>query len=407
MTCIPVPRRDGVTLSEILISMMVMSVGVVSLATLFPISILRSIQATQLTNATIHRLNAEELIGLFPRLVHDPNADGNLAEHELQNMIAGVNNNGLDNPQDLDGGAVTGDGVPEGRFIVDPLGWSNPALSGLPDEFGNSAGASIDNTGATVLRRYHGGFNTPALAVEFGYLPDGWQLAAKASPTASTTTSVDAPSGTDLTAAADAIASGVRVRIILFSQNGKQSVAREHTAANPLTFAGQTISWTDPTPWAAISRFRLEIYDPRYSWLLTVRKKTSPNPAAGTNSADIDVVVFHKRPFSVTAEQIFTVDSWAGNLCILDLTTAPAGTKPFLKKGGFLFDAQHARWYRITDLKKETTASPEITLDRNVFAPLDNANNPVHPTRVMAMPGIVDVYRITPPYKEYDPYNPP
>ena len=42
---------SGSTLSEVLISLLVMSIGVVSLATLFPVSVLRSIQATQLTNA--------------------------------------------------------------------------------------------------------------------------------------------------------------------------------------------------------------------------------------------------------------------------------------------------------------------------------------------------------------------
>ena len=39
-----------------------MSIGVIALATLFPISVLRSIQASQLTNATNLRYNAEARI---------------------------------------------------------------------------------------------------------------------------------------------------------------------------------------------------------------------------------------------------------------------------------------------------------------------------------------------------------
>ena len=52
----------GVTLSEVLVSMLIMSVGVVSLATLFPISVLRTAQATQLTHAVFTRNNAEAAV---------------------------------------------------------------------------------------------------------------------------------------------------------------------------------------------------------------------------------------------------------------------------------------------------------------------------------------------------------
>ena len=47
--------RGGVTLTEVLVSLMLMSIGVVTLATLFPLAVLRAVQATQLTSATILR----------------------------------------------------------------------------------------------------------------------------------------------------------------------------------------------------------------------------------------------------------------------------------------------------------------------------------------------------------------
>ncbi len=394
---------SGATLSEILISLMVMSIGVVSLATLFPISVLRSIQASQLTNATIHRLNVEQLIGLFPRLVHDPNANGNLAQHELQ-----VGSGGLDNPVN------TNDGINEGRFIVDPVGETHTSFSAaVRVVFGNDAGAA---PATFPINRYNGFAANGALSVadaqKYGYLADSWQLAAKGN-VASTPDglSITVPPGIDLATSNAALTATnpVRVRVVLISQNGRQSITRD-SVLNGLTInvGTNTISWTDAIPVVApfaidtdadgipdtltFSRFRLETYDPRYSWLLTVRKTPSvASPGQGT--ANVDVVVFHKRSFSAAAEQVFTVQSWSGTECTLNLSGAPAGTKPFLKKGGFLFDAQHAHWYRIAKIVEHPT-NPVISLDRSVIAPVNNAGVTIPPARVMALPGIVEVYPI-------------
>src|SRR5581483_8783609 len=60
----------GVSLSEVLVSMLVMSIGVVAVATLFPLSVLRTIQATQLTNGAQLRYNFEGLSGSRPELIN-------------------------------------------------------------------------------------------------------------------------------------------------------------------------------------------------------------------------------------------------------------------------------------------------------------------------------------------------
>ena len=65
----------GVTLSEVLVSMLIMSVGVVSLATLFPISVLRTAQATQLTHSVFLRNNAEAAVESVTRMGLDPVAE--------------------------------------------------------------------------------------------------------------------------------------------------------------------------------------------------------------------------------------------------------------------------------------------------------------------------------------------
>ncbi len=390
-------NRGGVTLSEILISMMVMSIGIVSLATLFPISILRSIQATQLTNATIHRLNAEELISLFPRLVHDPNGNTDFSEHELG-------------------------GVDKGRFIVDPLGFNNSVLSGPPDVhafFGNHNGAPPPFM--SPIRRYDGA--TAAIsnitATKLGYSPDTWQLHAKGiAPILNVgTNSIDVAASVDTQTVQSTLTNlGTgSVRLVLFSENGKSSVNRLVTSV-----VGNTISWDDPASaaddlpvagYTSIQRFRLEFSDPRYSWLLTVRK--SPSAIYPAGDAKVDVAVFHNRAFSAASEQVFFLrhdpppyDNGVGpgeSSLTLDLTyTTPQ--KPFLKRGGYLFDVQNAYWYRIVQFTDDLNY-PVITVDRPIISQINSQVGGNRVPAIMAMPGIVEVFPIgTVPY---NPYNKP
>lgn len=376
--CIQSAYVAGTTLSEILISLMVMGIGVVSLATLFPISVLRSIQATQLTNSAIHRLNAEQAGKMFPQIVLNPDGDDTTAgpNYLIEHQSPGVRNldrNTIDNPFSFGG-----------RYIVDPLGfYQMPAAQ--QHEFGNSNGASVDSTGNTVLRRYFGGFSDLATAKNWAYLSDSWQLQLSGtSPTLNADNSITVSATADTQPAQQTLASSIPVRIILFSANGRTSTTRTVT-----NITGSNISWSDGDPttladnlpstgYGTIQRYRLESIDPRYSWLLTVRK---PEIDSNGRRASVDVVVFHRRAFSAAQEQIYGANlGTGGTTCTV---TIPAGTKPFLKKGGFLFDAKHAHWYRILNVVEG--ASPVVEIDRPAVQATD---------RVMAMPGIVDVYRL-------------
>ena len=107
------PCRVGATLMDVLMSLAIMGIGIVSLAALFPLSIVRSIQATQMTHATNLRLNAEAMLAVYPNLIHDPNFDGNYFEHHDEDL----NGNGVFDV----GEDVNGDGQwSRGRYIVDP-----------------------------------------------------------------------------------------------------------------------------------------------------------------------------------------------------------------------------------------------------------------------------------------------
>lgn len=134
-------HRSGVTLSEVLVSLLVMSVGVVAVATLFPLSVFRTIQATQLTNAAQLRYNFEGMAGARPEVkagteAWQPNKEyvvGDLVvtpspnEYFLECTTAGTS--GLLEPIWRGVGNTTTDNSAVWTshrarlFVVDPIGW--------------------------------------------------------------------------------------------------------------------------------------------------------------------------------------------------------------------------------------------------------------------------------------------
>ncbi|HAP07582.1 MAG TPA: hypothetical protein DCR20_07130 [Planctomycetaceae bacterium] len=140
----------GVTLTEVLMSLMIMSIGISSVMVLFPISVLRSTQSTQLTNAAILKYNAEAQIRQNQRLVFDP--DGNydlsmtvplrqkaLADHFLS---SGMRNYIVDpfGYHGLFGMDSTGDGTVDANDDLVARGFGN---DGSAPGFLNAAGARV------------------------------------------------------------------------------------------------------------------------------------------------------------------------------------------------------------------------------------------------------------------------
>jgi prepilin-type N-terminal cleavage/methylation domain-containing protein len=148
--------RPGVTLTEVLMSLMIMGVGISAVAVLFPIAVLRSIQATQLTNAAVLKQNVEGFLQLRPQLVFDPDGAGGLTP--LQHA-RGQNK----------------------RYLVDPIGFAaayeltNAAVTaGIPDasRYGRVLPYSARPGNPTwdltspvgQILRYGGGLESSALA---------------------------------------------------------------------------------------------------------------------------------------------------------------------------------------------------------------------------------------------------
>ncbi|MAX38633.1 MAG: hypothetical protein CME33_18920 [Gimesia sp.] len=419
--------RTGVTLMEVLMSVMIMSIGVVSLASLFPISIMRGVQATQLTNATVLRYNAEALIDAFPQLfVFDPdgtlNPNGHIA-HQRRNR----------------------------NYIVDPLGsfYASEDGTGLEASFGNDG----SSTPVTRIPRYHAGLTTQLQAMNFFSQQDSWTLLYEGIPFSINGTrdtieidNEDINSGIlslgELqTTLNDSTTGG---RILIYDSTGRQIQTRSITGGSVDT-STREISLGDPLPdndlYDSISKVRIEILNMQYSYLLTVRRSIA------TDVASVDVVVFFRRNFSPEFEALHQVENFVAEwLPGNDLQWGVAGVdddndddengdnsdgrgidefageagwpgsddyqrrafrlrynnsveRPLLKKGGYVFDAKNARWYRIQLIVNEEEATApgaeyaDLILDQPIIQSINNPGSAGTPVDgLIVMPNVVQVY---------------
>ena len=353
-------RRQASTLAEVLVSIMILSIGIISLATLFPISILRSIQATQLTNATILRFNAESQIDVSPSIVYDP----------------------------VPGSVLTGS-----NYIVDPLG------------FARSVGHISRTTPPLQLRRFAGltAFKPPAPnaerdALDTVTLPDSWILQLDGTGTWVPTTTMP-PIVTGFTFTEGDLSSvpftrETPSRIVLFDETGKKSQVRTIS-----DITGQTVEWNGADN-LTVGIARIETREIRYTWMLTVR-----NNASGL--ASVDVVVFFRRAFSPEDNTVHDATFVSGKRTVGIIQAA--GSEPAAKKGGFVLDVQNALWYRIQDIQPGNSvythfleieqpagvgAGEDINLNGSLDDPPEdfNGSNDLDFGGAVFMQGVVEVF---------------
>lgn len=344
--------RRGVTLSEVLVSTLVMSIGVVALATLFPISVLRSIQASQLTNAANLRYNAEAQVRTVPELVNignewQPQVSYNQGDAVIPTynyrrasrpavyICVSSNNSGSSEPvwSQAEGGS-TDDGVNGqwqtitlNRYVIDPLGYmlmgnnstefnaSSPAgqfrgnnLTGSKQHFGNLAG----NPFRSVINRFPAfGLFRPTdteilnefRAASVAVLPDSWSLQIESLDLSNlTTTSVNLV-GVDYNDLSQSVSIPspdlVPDRITLFDDTGRLSHTADLTGI-AASANGTVCSWSVPTTLSFQPvRAKVESLERRYSYLLSVRRNFGGN-------THIDVVVFFRRSYGDEDEQVYS-----------------------------------------------------------------------------------------------------
>lgn len=353
--------RVGATLTEILMAILIMSVGIVSVATLFPISVLRTIKATQQTNSKIHKLNASELVKSVPGVLTAfqtgttvPGSGTPLryrsawqpqTPYAVDDVIVPTIKPGQVRPTPLvlyraaavsgNSGTTEPDWLPQSlvvesngqiawepllnglvplSYVVDPLGWNiaNDDATSPPALFGNktnrTTGVGIAPPTAGLLR-IHGGLDTAALASAAVALPDAWEEIVSGTPASATNTAVSFPATIALDPVTVPSAQAVPRRISLTSTDGRMTVYRTIT-----NIAGQTVNLAEPVPLRFprdaggnpdVGMARVESLTRRYTWFLTVRNNAQGLPT-------IKCVVVFNRNFASASEHVY--DANFGNV---------------------------------------------------------------------------------------------
>lgn len=391
----PIPTqspRKGVTLIEVLMSLMIMSIGISAVAVLFPISMLRSIQATQLTNAAITKYNLEALLDAKPELLFDPDGDystfgtpaqqrESLAEHFRS---------------------------PSARnYVIDPIGFhthiadGNAAFAGT---FGNAAGSAIG------VPRFGGGlvttngrkiegvtgtqYSSASTPLEFSALllaanafassSGNWDTLVDSSPIALAAGRIQLPADLDLSdiptslsalpyEAGDGylVADPELYRVVVFSEDGALSesfpLTHVDTTSN-VAFYTEDINANGafdpdedfnannsfdqrvlPIAFATgVSRVLLQARKiGNYSWMLSVRR------GADGGAKNVDVVVRYANGATLADEQVFEATFVEGTNFVGVRT---GGLQlPNVAPGRFVFDAINATWYRVRRVRERTT----------------------------------------------------
>lgn len=334
--------RSGATLSEILIALLVMAVGVSSLLVLFPISVLRAVQATNLTHATQLRYNAESLQDLAR-----PFRDGGQLWQPRTNFEAGrdwvVPNNRqfrLAFPQLLlrctttgqSGGVeplwnppFPGSTFPDNtaewtmvrldRFFVDPNGWWEMQTIGNTDyrdavgqEAFSATRPALRTGGVPLVWRLSGNIPSRTAAQRVAGLPDSFLSFGEYK--------VLGPgvAGEVLLEKAGAQAVelnparlGDAIPRVTLSDAGRRTSLTRRIAAVAAVGSNLRVTLADPDPPAGLfdpgvsnrpTWGRLEVSEPRYSVLYSIRR------GAGVTTL-CDVVVFFRRSYSQDDEAVF------------------------------------------------------------------------------------------------------
>ncbi len=436
----------GATLTEILMALMVMGIGLVSVASLFPISMLRSAQATKLTNAVLLKLQCEEYIQALPGLARNnynssyPDQTklflGNskyLGNVEFTPRSVVWPRHSIKNPNILDN---LKNSLPLNVVsVVDPLGaWFNVKddplqdldADGIPDAllFGKDPYKLHTVTALYYTAdRKNGGFNLASTfqknqAFSMFGSNDSWKqflssIEVTGGGAGATTVTLNDADAADVAEFGNALTAGSLGRIVLVDITGKQSHVSLVTGVS-----GKTITFSAPLPenglYGAISEVRLELFESRYTCMVTLRKQLVSLGASGTpgdhlvdddqdgvvdNLTEVgwptasssqekdvvrilggDLVVFFRRDFSAIGEQVYGVENlvkgqvgiqpqevrirWRGD---------KPDSKPRIRQGGYVFDSRNGYWYQIRTVIEEDRAVPAARLGATPW--IDSSND--------------------------------
>ena len=430
---------SGATLVEVLMSLLILAIGVVPIFTLFPVSLLSSIRANQLTTT---RLFADQIAATMlahPEMVMGAQSWTPLQTYGTNTVItpsipAGSNSPALRTYFYTQGGGQNGVTEPDPwqtdpdtttsdngvtwtplllpmssaqisalsgrsktfipfRYVIDPYGMMM-AESSLASDFGNFGGATASTQ---PVLRINCGVTSEQLAILNKFTsPDTWTTIESAIPLKAVTVDTNSDSiadSTDLTFPASMDMTGYSytggpndphlTRVVAISPDGRRSVSAFVSAPSSTStvrvqgvlLAGST-SPGDYT--STIGQMRLEVFERRYTWLGTVQRESG-------GGANLQIAVCFNRSFRAADEQLYQYTLPTGSLDTLQVQWS--GSEPYIVKGGYAFDAGSVTFRRIIDLKK-SASSAIVVLDKQ----LEQTNGPF---RVMFMPGILQVYEMS------------
>lgn len=348
----------GSTLMEVLVAMAIMSIGLVSLAALFPVSVLRTVKGAQLTSAAILRYSVESMIDSSPSL-----------KLAIRNQA-----------QPLD--PVTGSPLQARPALFDPLGFWDPNLGNgvSPQYYGNesqfSAGLSgapapmlrivdpsqllIRTGGGTIVRQSQPIFTSLSASQRLCYSPDAWSTEFEGT-VYGYTVGDNAIKATGFGASNTFLSPSSGCRVVVFSVAGDTSHARDVTVAS---IAGDSLPISSPLPTSFNNPGLawIQSRQPRYSWALTVRP-------TGVSKVDLDCVVFSERSFALADEQLYPGPAKVfpfREKSAYAVIEYPASARPTARQGGFMLDSANGFWYRILGISK--VPSSLVTFDVSISA---------------------------------------
>jgi type II secretory pathway pseudopilin PulG len=383
------PRR-GATLTEVLMSLMIMGLGITSVFTLFPMTVVRSVKATNLTHATLLAESVREgyralkfVLALPPARTPANRPPNSTYTHPKDPLLSDVTDNLIPDPF-------------IGTFVVDPYGGaSSPTYGGSSGRFGEV------NPGTTT------GHAWGVLRVANGYgianvtSPDSWITAYEEIP--ASTANVGGVSEFTFPGTPDfaSTVSPSNSRVLVMSADNRQSFVAPLHATNPVP-APNKLRLSVPLPASLfnpsgsppvdnVGLVRVQNFERRYTYLLTLHR----DPRGNTTS---QIVVYFRRSFD-EAELLYDVvpNSIVKQTHQLTVTVPTRRPNP----GEFAFGTwittnprtnqvyHHGRWHRLVAV--EETGNPNeyrLTLDRPWQAPDQGA----FANRLMFPRGVISVF---------------
>ena len=427
--CSPASRTPrGATLTEVLISLAIMSIGLAYVATLFPLSVQRSVQATQRTQATVLKHNVEAYLDAS-RWYSQLDSRNIMSDPRL---FVGVDLSPGTYNVDDDGGGTTDDRVEvgwsgtddRGLAVLDPLGvveldthvfpYGATGASALPRlngilPYGRGANPFVPPLPLTAASAWTG-YNAASFrraAEDLCYLPDSYTIRHQSS-------SVTAGSALDQVIIPGMVRAGISgvvttdppTRVVLSDITGKIVYTRpvyrvvaggsgdtvyftEDDNANGTLDTGEDRNFNNTLDTNRLpagfepAAARVETQEQRYSWMLLIRRLSG-------DYRELDLVVFFRRGFQVdppaSNEELMIGGSPGAQPNTIVFTSIPK----YAKRGGFVIAAHDLETYRIQNIAADGVTMTLIRSDGNDVGgiALDGGGN----FTGIFMRGIVDIY---------------